>query len=113
MDMKYYQLFETKSWSEMEEVQAFNALVQLVPDDTLFSTTLSVGYTGRVPHIDDIIFAIDGIRTPFILHPTGVQQYQITGSCLLWAAQDINHCYFGGLGDGRWYKGWKDMVEIY
>ncbi|KAF2787021.1 hypothetical protein K505DRAFT_367724 [Melanomma pulvis-pyrius CBS 109.77] len=86
--------------SEMqdEEVPDFNLpdLIQFITDarDTggnrrIFRTRFSIGFTDALVHKGDLVFAIDGVRSPFVLQSSGRDLYSIKGDCYLQAALDL------------------------
>jgi hypothetical protein len=68
-----------------------------------FSSHFSVGFRplDAQPTVTDEIFAIDGVKTLFILRRTASQQYRVVGECYLWAAWELD-CWNPGTRKGRW-----------
>jgi hypothetical protein len=92
-------------------------------EEKLFSGDYSVGFAPPGFEKGDEIFAIDGVRTPFILRrKEGIMDvpcYRIVSKCYVWSALELD-CRNPGTRKGRWGRGvtrpiskQTRMIEIY
>jgi hypothetical protein len=65
-----------------------------------FSSYFSAGFAVPGYRRGDMIFAIDGVRTPLILRQTGEQSYRVVNECYLWTAPELD-CWNLGTKKGR------------
>jgi hypothetical protein len=89
-----------------------NSVLSSVPL-SMFRTHYSVGFCRVKLRRQDVIFAVDGVRTPLVLrkHHGASSAYKVVGECYLWAALELDY-WNPGTKKGIWRSRPYDLGQV-